>query len=96
MVPITPNLQWIIKIDDDLDLYMDKIIKKLENSPHHNDLHCPVVFHNIPNAVPKDVTCTWPRMPDYCNGYVYAMKPEIAMKLAAVSKYTPLLPLEVE
>ena len=33
-------------------------------------------------------------MPDFCNGYVYAMTTNIAGQLAAVSQMTPLLPLD--
>ena len=39
----------------------------------------------------------WPwegKYPTYCNGYMYALTPEIGMKLAAVSRITPFLPLD--
>ena len=39
----------------------------------------------------------WPfegKYPSYCNGYMYALKPKTAMKLAAVSQYTKYLPLD--
>ena len=39
----------------------------------------------------------WPfdgPFPSYCNGYMYALKPRTAMKLAAVAKSTPFLPLD--
>ena len=39
----------------------------------------------------------WPwegQYPTYCNGYMYALKPDLAMKLSAVSRITPLLPLD--
>ena len=48
----------------------------------------------LPSQVPHDL---WPwkgPYPSYCNGYMYALKPEVGMKLAAVSRFTPLLPLD--
>ena len=39
----------------------------------------------------------WPfegKYPSYCNGYMYALKPKTAMKLAAVSQHTKYLPLD--
>jgi hypothetical protein len=40
---------------------------------------------------------TWPlnsTYPSFCNGYIFALKPKIAAKLAAVSSFTKLLPLD--
>lgn len=40
----------------------------------------------------------WPqsakKYPGYCNGYVYALKPKLAMQLSALSGHTPFLPLD--
>ena len=36
----------------------------------------------------------WSTYPAFCNGYVYALSPEAALKLVLASKSTPLLPLD--
>lgn len=90
---LNQDLEWIIKMDDDLELRLDAIWSQLKESKCETDLHCPAVMKNMPNALPKDL-CSWPRMPDFCNGYVYAVKPKIAQQLVAVSRQTPKLPLD--
>ncbi len=87
------KIKWIIKMDDDLDLKLDQILSQLGASKHFNDLHCVSMLKNMPNALPKDL-CSWPRMPDFCNGFLYALQPRIAYNLAQVSTQTPLLPLD--
>ena len=34
---------------------------------------------------------SWKRHPDFCNGFLYAFNPELAMKLAVISNETPRL-----
>ena len=52
-----PSLQWIIKLDDDLDLKMEKIINKLPisinqtslspNKQRESDIYCPCIMRKM-------------------------------------------------
>ena len=44
------HVEWIIKLDDDLDLKMDKIIDSLPTNQNSSYpyIHCPCIMHNIP------------------------------------------------
>lgn len=41
------DLQWIIKLDDDLDFEMDRILASLPDGDS-NAIHCPAVMINMP------------------------------------------------
>lgn len=51
---------------------------------------------NFPFLVSALSTQIWPwdRYPGYCNGYIYALRPQVAMKLVLASRLTPFLPLD--
>lgn len=36
----------------------------------------------------------WDKYPDYCSGLLYALRPQVAIKLVLMSRVTPLLPLD--
>ena len=86
-------LNWIIKIDDDLQMNIISMLHQLDKTSESSSIHCATVFRNMPNALPDEL-CKWERMPDFCNGFIYAVKPDIGHKLAAVSILTPHLPLD--
>ena len=45
--------KWVIKMDDDLNFRLDAILSQLKASQKLNDLHCPAILLNMPNALPK-------------------------------------------
>ena len=89
----TKSIEWIIKMDDDLEVQLDTILNRLDSFNEKNVIYCPGVLKNMPSDHPIEI-CPWKRLPDFCNGFLYALHPELAAKLAMVSNETPKLPMD--
>ncbi len=88
------SIEWVIKMDDDLEVQLDAILTKLDSFKENKDvIYCPGVLKNMPSDHPIEI-CPWKRLPDFCNGFLYALHPELAMELAIISNETPRLPMD--
>lgn len=96
------NSDWIVKVDDDIDVDWTSFVSELDNVPEESGLACHVILKNFfPERHNAGINhklylnySEWPSdmaFPPYCNGWVYAVRSEYAGQLVAASRVTPKL-----
>ncbi|XP_072032941.1 uncharacterized protein [Amphiura filiformis] len=96
-----PKANYVMKTDDDMYINYDSLVKYLKSPKTPDQNH---VAGFVINGSPiRDPKSKWymPRnlypgnkYPPFCSGTVYVMSGDVALKVYAISEYTPFLYLE--
>ncbi|XP_023337856.1 beta-1,3-galactosyltransferase 5 [Eurytemora carolleeae] len=100
----TSNLDFVIKMDDDLTINLQELIRTVQSIPRNTqNIHC-YPLHNIKRSrftdyCPKKFHISaeqWPQsgMPSYCLGWVYIIEPTIVTRLLDQTEHVPFIHID--
>ena len=102
----SPKLEWMVSMDDDLHFDVEEFLNSsLTWDQNPNSLICNRVYRNFPPIRdPKESLSSkwsipvneWPidRYPDFCLGWIYAVKPTLGLQFALASRSTPIISID--
>lgn len=105
-LPEANKPRYIVKLDDDIRVDTTALVSIMEEkypepiSPNINTLHCVVLKNMRPTRSSESVNSKFAvsaaeyvrdKYPEYCNGWLYVLHPDMAERIAVAASTTPFL-----